>query len=194
MKRIKEIVIFVLIVAVLLTWLFLPNPTLYLFGNFIAEEISFNLQILPVFLLDLFLHIKFFKEYNIVRKVIYTLLSCGIAVYLVHSTADTANRFSAKEEINLPDGNKIVLYEEKNISQVWSNPETAIKVYKVKGIIAKNIGICWESLYCYDYCLKEDKWDYTYNETDKKLTLIIRYDKPKDEDDPGVREKEFILE
>ena len=69
-----------------------------------------------------------------------------------------------------------------------------IRVYEVKGIIAKYVGYCWESHYCDEYCLKENKWDYTYDGTDQKLTLILKYDKPKDENGVGTRSEEFILE
>ncbi|MDE5859692.1 MAG: hypothetical protein K2H23_04835, partial [Oscillospiraceae bacterium] len=111
----------------------------------------------------------------------------------VYDIADTVSSFSAKEEIILQDGNKVVFYEE-DIIPYWGRSETEITVYKVKGIIAKKIGYCWESIYCDEYCLKENKWDYTYNETDKKLTLILRYDEPRGEYAPDVLEKEFILE
>ena len=197
MKRIKEIVIFILIIAVFLIWISLPdilkNTTLYFFGNCISESIFLDLLCLPVFAVGLVLHIKFFKEYNISKKIFYTLLSCAIIAGLVYITLNAVRHFSANEEINLPDGNKIVLYEE-DIMQYGGRIETAIKVYKVKGIIAKRIGICWESFYCNEYCLKENKWDYTYNEADKKLTLILKYNEPKDENDPDVLEEEFTLE
>lgn len=197
MKRIIGTVIFILITAVMLILLFLPDilegTTLYLFDNFISESIFLALLYLLVFAVEIVLHIKFFKEYSIAKKIIYTLLSCVIAAGLVHITANTVNGFSAKEEINLSDGNKIILYEE-DIIQYGGRSETAIKVYKVKGIIAKEIGICWESFYCDEYCLKENKWDYTYNEADKKLSLLLRYDEPKDEDDPDILEEEFTLE
>ncbi|MDE5991733.1 MAG: hypothetical protein K2G87_01645, partial [Oscillospiraceae bacterium] len=181
MKRIKETVIEVLVIAaviaVMLILYSLPNvledTTLYIFGNFIAEGIFHGSLFLLLLLPCLFLHIKFFKEYYIVKKIIYPLLLCVAAVISVYDIADTVNDFSAKEEINLTDGSKIVLYEEK------SSSGTTIDVYKVKGIIAKNIGYCWESIYCSDYCLKENKWDYTYNEADKKLTLILKYDEPR---------------
>ena len=181
----------------MLIWLSLPNilkgTTLYLFGNCISESIFWALLYLPVFAVELVLHIKFFKEYNIAKKIFYTLLSCAIIAGLVYITLNPVRHFSANEEINLPDGNKIVLYEE-DIMQYGGRRETAIKVYKVKGIIAKRIGICWESFYCNEYCLKGNNWDYTYNEADRKLTLILKYDEPKDEDDPDVLEEEFTLE
>lgn len=196
MKRIKETVIEVLVIsaviAIMLILYSLPNilrgTTLYLFGNFIAEDIFRNLRLWLIILIGLFVHIKYFKEYNIAKKIIRSLFYCASIVFLVYDIADTVNSFSAKEEINLSDGNKVVLYEQK------SSSGTAIDVYKVKGIIAKEIGYCWESLYCDEYCLKENKWDYTYNETDKKLTLILRYDEPKGEHDPDVLEEEFTLE
>lgn len=192
MKRIIGTVIFILITAVMLILLFLPDilegTTLYLFDNFISESIFLALLYLLVFAVESVLHIKFFKEYSIAKKIIYTLLSCVIAAGLVHITANTVNGFSAKEEINLSDGNNIVLYEKK------SRSETSITVYMVKGIIAKKIGYCYESYYCDECCLKENKWDHTYNEADKKLTLILRYDEPKGKYNPDVLEKEFTLE
>ena len=125
---------------------------------------------------------------HIARKIIYALLYCSVIVLSVYGIADTVNDFLAKEEINLPDGNKIILYEEK------SSSGTAIRVYKVKGIIAKYIGYCWEDLYCNEYCLKENKWDYTYKEADKKITLILKYDEPRGSYAPDVLEEEFTLE
>lgn len=198
MKRVKNAVIVFLVIAVwVLIFLVLPkileDKTLYLFGNFIAEGIFFVLWWLPVLAAEIIMHIKFFKEYTVFKKIFYTLLSCGLVVYMVYIVANEVNSFSAKEEINLPDGNKIILYEED--FTCYGGPlETSIDVYEVKGIIAKYVGYCWESLYCDEYCLKENKWDYTYDETDKKLTLILKYDKPKDENDVGTRSEEFILE
>lgn len=196
MKRIKENVIEVLaiaaVIAVMLILYSLPNiledTTLYIFGNFIAEYIFHDFIYLALFLIYLFFYIKYFKKMHIARKIIYALLYCGGIVLSVYNIADTLNSFLAKEEINLTDGSKIVLYEKK------SSSGTTIDVYKVKGIIAKNIGYCWEDLYCNEYCLKENKWDYTYNEADKKLTLILKYDEPRGSYAPDVLEKEFTLE
>lgn len=192
MKRTKLNFIDVLEIAVLIICMFLPRifkgKTLYLFGNFIAEYIFHDFIYLIVILICLLFYIKYFKKCHIAEKIIHALLYCAVIVLSVYGIADTVNSFSAKEEINLTDGNKIVLYEQK------SSSGTAIDVYKVKGIIAKNIGYCWESLYCDEYCLKENKWDHTYNETDKKLTLILRYDEPRNEYTPDVLEEEFILE
>lgn len=198
MKRVKNtVILFSIIAGWVLIFFVLPkileNKTLYLFGNFIPRAIFVVLWWLPVLVAEIIMHIKFFKEYTIFKKIFYTLLSCGIVVYMVYIVADEANRFSAKEEINLSDDNKIILYEE-DFMQYDRTSETAITVYEVKGIIAKEIGYCWESLYCDEYCLKENKWDYTYDETDKKLTLILKYDKTKDENGVGTRSKEFILE
>lgn len=201
MKRtILESVIFILIVAVGLILCFLPDifegTALYLFGNFIAEPISFDLLVLPVFLFEVFLHIKSFKEYTVFKKISYSLLSCCAAVLLIYSAVNTVKNFLAEEEINLPDGNKIVLYEQKSILAVPGERErgTTIKVYKVSGIIAKRIDTCFESRYCNDYCLKENKWDYTYDETNKTFTLSLSYDSPADEDDTGFWKQEFILD
>ncbi|MDE6132979.1 MAG: hypothetical protein K2G04_06375, partial [Oscillospiraceae bacterium] len=199
MKRVKNAVIVFSIIAVwFLIFLVLPkilrDKTLYLFGNFIPESIFWVLQWLPVFAAELAIHIKFFKEYNIFKKITYTLLSCVIAAYMVYVTTNTVNGFLAKEEINLPDGNKIVLYENTRIVTALGERGTVIEVYKAKGIIAKKIGICWESLYCDDYCLNENKWDYIYDEADKKLTLLLSYDEQKDENDTGFLSKEFTLE
>ncbi len=192
MKRIKEIVILDMVVVVFLIWWSFPNilsgKTLYLFSNFIAEGIFRGLCFLLMALLSLFLNIKYVKEYRLGRKIICSLLFIVMALYSVYDIADTVSSFSAKEEINLPDGNNIVLYEKK------SRSETSITVYMVKGIIAKKIGYCYESYYCDECCLKENKWDHTYNEADKKLTLILRYDEPKGKYNPDVLEKEFTLE
>lgn len=192
MKRIKEIVILDMVVVVFLIWWSFPNilsgKTLYLFSNFIAEGIFRGLCFLLIALLSLFLNIKYVKEYRLGRKIICSLLFIVMALYSVYDIADTVSSFSAKEEINLPDGNNIVLYEKK------SRSETSITVYMVKGIIAKKIGYCYESYYCDECCLKENKWDHTYNEADKKLTLILRYDEPKGKYNPDVLEKEFTLE
>lgn len=198
MKRVKNAVILFSIIAVwVLIFLVLPkileDKTLYLFGNFIPESIFWVLWWLPFFAAEVIIHIKYFKEYTVFKKIFYTLLSCGIAVGMVYITVDEITDFSAKEEINLPDGNKIVLYE-KDVMQYDRTNETAIKVYKIKGIIAKKIGYCWESRHFDDYCLKENKWEYTYDEADKKLTLILRYDKPKDEDGVDIQSEEFTLE
>ena len=197
MKRIKEIVILILVIANCLIWMFLPNilknTTIYLFGNFIAEDIFHNSLYLIAALICLLIIITDFKSYKIAKKIIYPVAICFSIALSVYDIVETVNCFSAKEEINLPDGNKIVLYEE-DFMHYGGEIETAITVYKVKEIIAKDIGYCWESLYCDEYCLKENKLDYTYNEADKKLTLILRYDEPKDENDPDVLEKEFILE
>ena len=198
MKRVKNAVIVFLVIAVwVLIFLVLPeileDKTLYLFGNFIPDMIFWVLFWLPFFAAEVVIHIKSFKEYTVFKKIFYTVLSCGIVVYMVYIVADKANRFSAKEEINLPDGNKIILYEE-DFTRYGGPLETSIDVYEVKGIIAKYIGYCWESLYCDEYCLKENRWDYTYDETNKKLTLILKYDKPKDENGVGTRSEEFILE
>lgn len=197
MKRTKLNFIDVLEIAVLIICMFLPHifkgKTLYLFGNFIPESIFWVLWWLPFFAAEVVIHIKSFKEYTAFKKIFYTLLSCGIAIGMVYITVDEITDFSAKEEINLPDGNKIVLYE-KDVMQYDRTNETAIKVYKVKGIIANKIGYCWESRHFDDYCLKENKWEYTYDEADKKLTLILRYDKPKDEDGVDIQSEEFTLE
>lgn len=180
-------------------WVFLPmyvrkmNITLYLFGNFIAEDIFHNSLYLIGALICLPIIITDFKSYKIAKKIIYPVAMCFLISLSVYDIAETVNGFSAKEEINLPDGNKIVLYEDNTSFAVMSNPITAVAVYNVKGIIAKRIGFLGEGIYCSDYCLKEDKWDYTYNKSDKKLTLIVRYNEPKDEDDTGVLEKEFTL-
>lgn len=198
MKRVKNAVILFSIIAVwVLIFLVLPkileDKTLYLFGNFIPESIFWVLWWLPFFAAEVIIHIKSFKEYTVFKKIFYTLLSCGIAAGMVYITVDEITRFSAKEEINLPDGNKIVLYE-KDVMHYDRTNETAIKVYEVKGIIANKIGYCWESRHFDDYCLKENKWEYTYDEADKKLTLILRYDKPKDEDGVDIQSEEFTLE
>lgn len=181
-----------MVVVVFLIWWSFPNilsgKTLYLFSNFIAEGIFRGLCFLLIALLSLFLNIKYVKEYRLGRKIICSLLFIVMALYSVYDIADTVSSFSAKEEINLPDGNNIVLYEKK------SRSETSITVYMVKGIIAKKIGYCYESYYCDECCLKENKWDHTYNEADKKLTLILRYDEPKGKYNPDVLEKEFTLE
>ena len=197
MKWKKAIGILALILVTI--WVFLPmyvrkmNITLYLFGNFIAEGIFHNSLYLIGALICLLIIITDFKSYKIAKKIIYSVALCFSIVSSVCGIADALSDVSAKGEINLPDGNKIVLYEE-DFMQYGGELETAITVYNVKGIIAKEIGYCWESLYCDEYCLKENKWDYTYNEADKKLTLILRYDEPKNEDDPDVLEKEFTLE
>lgn len=198
MKRVKNAVILFSIIAVgvLIFWVLpeiLEDKTLYLFGNFIPRGIFAVLFWLPFFAAEVVIHIKSFKEYTVFKKIFYTLLFCGIAVGMVYITVDEITDFSAKEEINLPDGNKLILYEE-DFTHYGGPLETSIDVYEVKGIIAKYVGYCWESLYCDDYCLKENKWEYTYDETDKKLTLILKYDKPKKENDIGTRSEEFILE
>lgn len=171
----------------------LADKTLYLFDSFIAEGIFHNSVSLIWILILLPIFIKDFKSYKIAKKIIYSVAICFAAVLSVYYIADTVKDFSAKEEINLPDGNKIILYEE-DFTRYGGPLETSIDVYEVKGIIAKYIGYCWESLYCDEYCLKENKWDYTYDETNKKLTLILKYDKPKDENGVGTRSEEFILE
>ncbi len=198
MKRVKNAVILILIIGVwLLIFLVLPKilrgKTLYLFGNFVAEGIFHNSLHLICALICLPILITDFKSYKIAKKIIYTVAICFLIVSSVYGFVDTINDFSVEREINLPDGNKIVLYEE-DVMQYDRTSEMSIKVYKVKGIIANKIGYCWESFYCDDYCLKENKWEYTYDETDKKLTLILRYDEPKSKYDPDVLEEEFILE
>lgn len=198
MKRVKNaVIVFLVIAAWALIFLVLPkileDKTLYLFGNFIAEGIFHNFGYLIGALICLLILIKDFKSYKIAKKIIYPVALCFVVVSSVYDIADTVNDFSAKKEINLPDGNKIILYEED--STLYGVPIGAgIRVYEVKGIIAKYVGYCWESHYCDEYCLKENKWDYTYDETDKKLTLILKYDKPKDENGVGTRSEEFILE
>ncbi|MDE7279891.1 MAG: hypothetical protein K2N26_09230 [Oscillospiraceae bacterium] len=193
MKWLKNAVIVFLVIAVwVLIFLVLPkilaDKTLYLFGNFIAEDIFHDFIYLALFLIYLLFYIKYFKKIHIAKKIILALLYCVGIVLSVYDIAYTVNSFLAKEEISLTDGSKIVLYEQK------SSSGTAIDVYKVKGIIAKYIGYCWEDIYCNEYCLKENKWDYTYNEADKKLTLILRYDEPRGEYAPDVLEEEFTLE
>ncbi|MDE6762725.1 MAG: hypothetical protein K2J73_03475 [Oscillospiraceae bacterium] len=192
MKQTKLNFIDILGIAFLIIYMFLPHifkdKTLYLFGNFIAEDIFHDFIYLALFLIYLLFYIKYFKKIHIAKKIILALLYCVGIVLSVYDIAYTVNSFLAKEEISLTDGSKIVLYEQK------SSSGTAIDVYKVKGIIAKYIGYCWEDIYCNEYCLKENKWDYTYNEADKKLTLILRYDEPRGEYAPDVLEEEFTLE
>ena len=134
MKRTKLNFIDVLEIAVLIICMFLPHifrgKTLYLFGNFIAEDIFHDFIGLVVILICLIFYIKYFKELHIAKKIIHALLYCVVIVLSVYGIADTVNDFLAKEEINLPDGNKIILYEQK------SSSGTAIDVYEVKGIIA----------------------------------------------------------
>lgn len=198
MKKVKNAVIVFSVIAgyVLIIWgvpKILADKTLYLFGNFIAEGIFHNSVDLIWVLIWSPILIKAFKSYKIAKKIIYSVALCVAVIWSVYDIADTVKDFSAKEEINLPDGNKIVLYEE-DFMQYDRTSETAITVYEVKGIIAKEIGYCWESLYCDEYCLKENKWDYTYDEKDKKLTIIGRYDELKDENDTGFWSEEFTLE
>lgn len=197
MKRTKLNFIDVLEIAVLIICMFLPHifkgKTLYLFGNFIAEDIFHSFIYLALILIYLLYDIKYLKKIPIAKKIIRALLYCAVIVSSVYDIADTVSSFSAKEEIVLPDGNKIILYEE-DFTRYGGSFETLIDVYEVKGIISKYVGYCWESHYCDEYCLKENKWDYTYDETDKKLTLILKYDKPKDENGVGTRSEEFILE
>lgn len=198
MIKVKNAVIVFSVIAgyVLIVWgmpKILADKTLYLFDSFIAEGIFHNSVSLIWILILLPIFIKDFKSYKIAKKIIYSVAICFAAVLSVYYIADTVKDFSAKEEINLPDGNKIVLYEE-DFTLYGGSLETSIDVYEVKGIIAKYVGYCWESLYCDEYCLKENKWDYTYDEKDKKLTIIGRYDELKDENDTGFWSKEFTLE
>ncbi len=112
---------------------------------------------------------------------LYFIGSCFVLlvflIIAVGTIKDAKEYELASEKLILSDGNVVLINEFQEFPDY-----TEIKVYKINGIIAKEIYAFRESSYFSDLCIKENKWDYSYSETDKKLTLILRYDKPKNED------------
>ena len=94
----------------------------------------------------------------------------------------------AYEIIDLSDGSKVCINERGSYN-------TYLDVYQINGIIAKSMTGGMHTDFSSQHCIENGKWDYTYNESDKKLTILL-YDNTDgtDEDDgTEVAEYEFTL-
>lgn len=202
----KEIVIGLIKFAVFILislWIYFMvknDKTLYLSGYLLPKRGFTYIGLSAIFLMSgLNVAWRFFKKNkaklddHTVTDLLGLIVYCfGIFVYLsiaVGEIKHAENYGLASEMLVLSDESKVLINE----CEIYSG-RAEIQVYKIKGIIAKEIGTFSESSYFFDYCLKENKWDYTYSEADKMLTLTFRYDEPKDENDSGVREEKFTLD
>lgn len=126
------------------------------------------------------------------------ILSC-IAVLLglfpvIYDVGSYHGKRITAEILTLPDGEKVLLDEVH-----YSEESAEIFVYKIGGCIAKETGSLFEGYFGSGfYGMEQGCWEYTYDEAEKKLKIIIEYDELspfiKEEYDTGFWEEEFILE
>ncbi len=144
------------------------------------------------------------KEFNkkqkkafIVRRVLtVVIIALGLPLWYenIKNTVDT-------ERLTLSDGNEILLRERVRHTSGGTWDYTYMDVYRIDGIIAKNLGKIDESYYS-NKCLLQDKYTYKYDEAEKKLTIICEYGtygensaaRLTEEYDTGFWSEEFILE
>ena len=176
------------------------DKTLY-FSEYLLPELGFGyLAVSITSLISVAIAAwRFFKkgkaklDNNTIDDFLRLIVSCFaflvFFIIAVDTIKDAENSEIASELLILSDESRVLINEYEQF-----HGYAKIQVYKINGIIAKEIYTFNEGSYFSDYCLKENKWNYTYNETDKKLMLILRYDEPKDEDGSGFWEEEFTLE
>lgn len=130
------------------------------------------------------------------------ILSC-IAVLLglfpvIYDVGSYHGKRITAEILTLPDGEKVLIDE---VHDSYSEYFGEIFVYKIGGCIAKETGSLLEAYGSGFFAMERGRWEYTYDEAEKKLTIIIEYDisdplNPyiNKEYDTGILKQEFILE
>lgn len=96
----------------------------------------------------------------------------------------------AYEMIDLSDGSRVCINER------GSDNTTYLDVYQINGIIARSMTGGMNADFSSKRCIENDKWDHTYNESDKKLTIMLYDNTDGTADEEGsteVTEYEFTL-
>lgn len=122
-----------------------------------------------------------------IRRIIINCLML-VTFALRMKLTDSITTTIADEMIDLSDGSKVCINERGSYN-------TYLDVYQINGIIAKSMTGGMHTDFSSQHCIEKGKWDYTYNESDKKLTILL-YDNTggADEDDgTEVAEYEFTL-
>lgn len=128
-----------------------------------------------------------------VMTVVIIVLGLPLWYGNIKDTVDT-------ERLTLSDGNEVLLRERVHPFSDGTD-YTYMDVYRIDGIIAKNLGKIDET-YFSNKCLLQDKYTYEYDETSKMLTIICEYGtygensaaRLTEEYDTGFWEVEFTLE
>lgn len=138
------------------------------------------------------------REKNL-PKVIVAILSCAAVLFglfcVVYDTEFHHNKRITVERLTLSDGKRVLLDE---VCYGDDDSAAEVYVYKLSGCIAKEAGNFFEWFGVGFHGIEQGCWEYTYDETDKKLTITIEYDELnpyiKKEYDTGFWKEEFILE
>ncbi|MCM1024137.1 MAG: hypothetical protein NC395_08785 [Prevotella sp.] len=169
------------------------------FGILIKEFSSLYWLLAAAFLITLGWVLRE-KKSRIRKAVILTCLAALVGLFpVVYDTAfyNGKKRITA-EKIVLSDDEKVLIDE---VHDRYSEYHAEIFVYKIGGCIAKETGSLFEAYGWGFFAMERGCWEYTYDEAEKKLTIIVEYDisdplNPyiNKENDTGFLKQEFILE
>lgn len=202
--KIKKIIAFIAVIffyALLLaglTYMQKTESVLFLFGYLLREFDSlYGLWLVLLAVTMILTGTDFFSKPK--SKKLHTGIISGIVVLVVgiapvvYDVVYLRIHSLAFEKLYLSDGKKVLINE---VDEIAGYRHEECIVYQFNGIAAKKLGEIPEIFS--NNCIEEGKWDHTYDESDKKLTINIYYDEMspyiKEEYDTGVWKQEFTLD
>lgn len=119
------------------------------------------------------------KKAAVVKTVFRCGLLAAILIFAVWGVADTilsgVNEYRISQRLTLSDGTELLLTEETAQSSINEEYETKyLNIYQVSGITAERIGWIDETYFSND-CLEQDKYEYKYDEANRRLTITCEY-------------------
>ena len=187
-----EIVMLLLIIAELI-YIFKTGNTLYVFGYFIPYSIFFYISFAVFFAVVLATSvsncvISFRKDKKKIGSGILSIITtCLMFIVFTMRMTLTDSVTTTYEIIDLSDS-KVCINERGSYN-------TYLDVYQINGIIAKSMTGKMNTDFPSQNCIENGKWYHTYNESDKKLTIML-YDNADGNDEDGgteFTEYEFTL-
>ncbi|MCH5348519.1 MAG: hypothetical protein J1E40_04285 [Oscillospiraceae bacterium] len=181
-----------------LTYMHRTERVLFLFGYFLKEYDSLYILWGVLLVVTMILIDTVFSDKPKTKK-LHTGIISGIAVLVigivpvVYNTVVLNSYSTALENLSFVDSKNAIVNE----CHEPDDTSAEITVYQLDGYVARKLGEVPAWLFLDDY-IQEGKWDYTYDEWGRKLTVNIYYDEVspflKKEYDTGVWTQEFTLE
>ena len=180
-----------------LTYMQRTERVLFLFGCLVKEFDSLYILWGVLLVVTMILIDTVFSD-KPKNKKLHTGIISGIAVIavgivpVVYNTVVLNSYTTALERLSFVDDKKAIINEFHEPDDICAD----ITVYQYNGVVAKKLGE-FPGFFS-SHCIEEGKWDYTYDEWGRKLTLNIYYDEVspflKKEYDTGTWTQEFTLE
>ena len=180
-----------------LTYMQRTERVLFLFGYLLKEFDSLYVLWGVLLVVTMILIDTVFSDKPKTKK-LHTGIISGIAVLVigivpvVYNTVVLNSYTTALERLSFVDDKKAIINEFHEPDDTSAD----ITVYQYDGAVAKKLGE-FPGFFS-SHCIEEGKWDYTYDEWGRKLTVNIYYDEIifliKEEYDTGTWTQEFTLE